>query len=39
LKPRNSQQWYGEFFDWLQAYDPAHAAGRKAPRAATSKRG
>jgi dipeptidyl aminopeptidase/acylaminoacyl peptidase len=21
LKPRNSQQWYGEFFDWLKRYD------------------
>ncbi len=23
LKPRNSRQWYGEFFDWLKAWDPA----------------
>ncbi len=22
LKPRNSQQWYGEFFDWLKRHDP-----------------
>lgn len=22
LKPRNSKQWYGEFFGWLQAHDP-----------------
>ena len=22
LKPRNSRQWYGEFFGWLRAYDP-----------------
>jgi dipeptidyl aminopeptidase/acylaminoacyl peptidase len=21
LKPRNSRQWYGEFFDWLAAHD------------------
>ena len=21
LKPRNSQLWYGEFFDWLKAHD------------------
>jgi dipeptidyl aminopeptidase/acylaminoacyl peptidase len=23
LKPRNSQLWYGEFFDWLKRHDPA----------------
>lgn len=23
LKPRNSQLWYREFFDWLQRHDPA----------------
>ncbi len=23
LKPRNSKQWYGEFFGWLAAHDPA----------------
>ena len=23
LKPRNSQLWYGEFFDWLKAHDRA----------------
>ena len=23
LKPRNNRQWYGEFFDWLRAWDPA----------------
>ena len=49
LKPRNSQQWYGEFFDWLRLHDPAHEpassrsaaqAARKAPlRAATPRRG
>jgi dipeptidyl aminopeptidase/acylaminoacyl peptidase len=31
LKPRNSQQWYGEFFDWLRAHDPAHTR-RRQPR-------
>ncbi len=25
LKPRNSQLWYAEFFDWLKKHDPAHA--------------
>ena len=25
LKPRNSQLWYGEFFDWLKRHDPASA--------------
>ena len=29
LKPRNSQQWYGEFFDWLRSHDPAHASTRR----------
>lgn len=36
LKPRNSRQWYGEFFDWLRAHDPAprKPGARKAgPRA------
>jgi dipeptidyl aminopeptidase/acylaminoacyl peptidase len=28
LKPRNSRQWYGEFFDWLRAWDPAAKAGK-----------
>jgi dipeptidyl aminopeptidase/acylaminoacyl peptidase len=23
LTPRNSRLWYGEFFDWLEAHDPA----------------
>jgi dipeptidyl aminopeptidase/acylaminoacyl peptidase len=26
LKPRNSRQWYGEFFDWLKAHDPGKTA-------------
>jgi dipeptidyl aminopeptidase/acylaminoacyl peptidase len=26
LKPRNSQLWYGEFFDWLRQHDPVHAS-------------
>jgi dipeptidyl aminopeptidase/acylaminoacyl peptidase len=34
LKPRNSRQWYGEFFDWLRRHDvgarPSKAA--KAPQ-------
>jgi len=29
LKPRNSKQWYGEFFGWLQAHDPATAKAAK----------
>ena len=32
LKPRNSQQWYGEFFDWLRRHDPAQKQMSKAPR-------
>ena len=30
LKPRNSRQWYGEFFAWLQRHDAAAAAKPKA---------
>jgi dipeptidyl aminopeptidase/acylaminoacyl peptidase len=30
LKPRNSRQWYGEFFEWLRLHDPAQA--RRTPR-------
>ena len=33
LKPRNSRQWYGEFFDWLRRHDPG-AKGAKAAKAA-----
>ena len=29
LKPRNSRQWYGEFFDWLRRHDPTHAKPTK----------
>ncbi len=30
LKPRNSRQWYGEFFGWLKAHDPGPAGkGRR----------
>jgi dipeptidyl aminopeptidase/acylaminoacyl peptidase len=29
LKPRNSKLWYGEFFGWLRAHDPAHKVGGK----------
>jgi dipeptidyl aminopeptidase/acylaminoacyl peptidase len=28
LKPRNSRLWHEEFFGWLAAHDPGHAAGR-----------
>jgi dipeptidyl aminopeptidase/acylaminoacyl peptidase len=31
LKPRNSKQWYTEFFDWLKRHDPG-------PRSPTRKR-
>lgn len=30
LKPRNSRQWYGEFFAWLKAHDPG-AGGAATP--------
>ena len=33
LKPRNSQLWYREFFDWLARHDPGRRAARK-PRSA-----
>jgi dipeptidyl aminopeptidase/acylaminoacyl peptidase len=32
LKPRNSRQWYGEFFDWLARHDVKAGAGRKAAK-------
>ena len=35
LKPRNSKQWYGEFFGWLQAHD---TAGAKSPKGAGKAR-
>ena len=28
LKPRNSRQWYGEFFSWLQQHDRAGKASK-----------
>ncbi len=28
LKPRNSRQWYGEFFAWLKAHDPGVGPAR-----------
>ena len=28
LKPRNSKLWYGEFFSWLKAHDPARPKAR-----------
>ena len=34
LKPRNSRQWYGEFFDWLRSHDAAaRPGGKKRPKA------
>ena len=41
LKPRNSRQWYGEFFDWLRAHDPGQkpAKPRKAGKATKTKSG
>ena len=30
LKPRNSQLWYREFFDWLERHDPGARPRRKA---------
>ncbi len=37
LKPRNNRQWYGEFFDWLRAWDPASKArGTKAKKRSAS---
>ncbi len=36
LKPRNSKQWYGEFFDWLQNHS-LDAAPSKPKKAASSK--
>ena len=38
LKPRNSKQWYGEFFGWLAAHDPAVKAAGKAAAAPGRKR-
>ncbi|MDE2566797.1 MAG: S9 family peptidase [Burkholderiales bacterium] len=32
LKPRNSRQWYGEFFDWLERHDPGPRPAAKASR-------
>jgi dipeptidyl aminopeptidase/acylaminoacyl peptidase len=37
LKPRNSRLWYGEFFAWLKAHDPA-AKGSAAAPGTTRKR-
>jgi len=31
LKPRNSRLWYGEFFAWLKAHDPAAKGASAAP--------
>ena len=40
LKPRNSRQWYAEFFGWLRAHDPAprRQGSRKAPVAKAKAR-
>jgi dipeptidyl aminopeptidase/acylaminoacyl peptidase len=35
LKPRNSVQWYGEFFGWLRAHDVGQAAAKPVGRKAT----
>jgi dipeptidyl aminopeptidase/acylaminoacyl peptidase len=32
LKPRNSKQWYGEFFGWLERHDIARAGAKKTAR-------
>ncbi len=37
LKPRNSRQWYGEFFDWLHTHDVG-ASTRPAKKKAKSNR-
>ncbi|MBI3155579.1 MAG: S9 family peptidase [Burkholderiales bacterium] len=33
LKPRNSRQWYGEFFAWLARHDPAARGSARRVRA------
>lgn len=41
LKPRNSRQWYGEFFDWLKRHDVGPARRAKAvkePKKAQAER-
>ena len=37
LRPRNSQLWYGEFFDWLKWHDPGVKTGPVANRKARRK--
>ena len=39
LKPRNSQQWYGEFFDWLHTHDPVQNQTKRPPRAVSTRKG
>jgi dipeptidyl aminopeptidase/acylaminoacyl peptidase len=34
LKPRNSRQWYSEFFSWLDKHDVAKGADQAQPQAA-----
>lgn len=38
LKPRNSAQWYREFFDWLRRHDPARVDEAAAPAARPQRR-
>ena len=37
LKPRNSRQWYGEFFSWLQRHDVKATPRRKMPGKPSSR--
>jgi len=37
LKPRNSRQWYREFFDWLRLHDAGPGARRTARKATARK--
>lgn len=34
LQPQNSRLWYGEFFDWLKAHDPATGSDAKPSKGA-----
>ena len=38
VKPRNSRQWYGEFFDWLRMWDVGSKADRAKPKKKSSGR-
>jgi dipeptidyl aminopeptidase/acylaminoacyl peptidase len=37
LKPRNSRQWYGEFFGWLGGHDPGRKSRPARKSSATAK--